>query len=156
MLAGTQRLRIVDRERAAQPWLSPDGRWLLCYNGEIFNYRQLRAELAGLGRELRSESDTEVVLEAFLQWGEHAVRRFRGEFAFAIADRQSGRTYLARDPVGVKPLYWSVRDGRLHVASEVKALVPVGRADHRGAAGRARLVRCAGRGPGAQAVRESA
>jgi asparagine synthase (glutamine-hydrolysing) len=125
VLAGTQRLRIVDRERAKQPWQSPDGRWLLCYNGEIFNYRQLRDELAGLGCELRSESDTEVVLEAFRQWGEHAVRRFRGEFAFAIADRQSGRTYLARDPVGVKPLYWSVRDGRLHVASEVKALVPV-------------------------------
>jgi asparagine synthase (glutamine-hydrolysing) len=125
VLAGTQRLRIVDRERAVQPWLSPDGRWLLCYNGEIFNYRELRAELITLGRELRSESDTEVALEAFRQWGEQAVGRFRGEFAFAIADRQSGRTYLARDPVGVKPLYWSVRDGRLHVASEVKALVPV-------------------------------
>ena len=109
-----------------QPWISPDGRWLLCYNGEIFNYRHLRAELIGLGREFRSESDTELALEAFLQWGEDAVGRFRGEFAFAIADRQSGWTYLARDPVGVKPLYWSSRDGRLHVASEVKALVPVG------------------------------
>jgi asparagine synthase (glutamine-hydrolysing) len=126
LLAGTQRLRIVDRERAVQPWMSHDGRWLLCYNGEIFNYRNLRAELIGLGRELRSESDTELALEAFLQWGEAAVGRFRGEFAFAIADLQSGRTYLARDPVGVKPLYWSSRDGRLHVASEIKALVPVG------------------------------
>ncbi len=126
LLAGTQRLRIVDRERAVQPWLSRDGRWLLCYNGEIFNYRHLRAELIGLGREFRSESDTELALEAFLQWGEAAVPRFRGEFAFAIADRATGRTYLARDPVGVKPLYWSSRDGRLHVASEVKALVPVG------------------------------
>ncbi len=126
VLAGTQRLRIVDRDRAVQPWLSRDGRWLLCYNGEIFNYRQLRAELIGLGREFRSESDTEVVLEAFLTWGEHAVGRFRGEFAFAIADRVNGRAYLARDPVGVKPLYWSTRDARLHIASEVKALVPVG------------------------------
>jgi asparagine synthase (glutamine-hydrolysing) len=125
LLAGTQRLRIVDRERAVQPWLSPDGRWLLCYNGEIFNYRHLRAELMGLAREFRSESDTELVLEAFLQWGDDAVGRFRGEFAFAITDRDSGWTYLARDPVGVKPLYWSSRDGRLHVASEVKALVPV-------------------------------
>ena len=126
LLAGTQRLCIVDRRRAVQPWLSRDGRWLLCYNGEIFNYRQLRAELAGLGRDFRSEGDTEVALEAFLQWGEDAVRRFRGEFAFAITDRATGWTYLARDPVGVKPLYWSIREGRLHVASEVKALVPVG------------------------------
>jgi asparagine synthase (glutamine-hydrolysing) len=125
LLAGTQRLRIVDRDRAVQPWLSADGRWLLCYNGEIFNYRQLRAELAGLGREFRSESDTEVALEAFLQWGECAVGQFRGEFAFAITDRDTGRTYLARDPAGVKPLYWASRDGRLHLASEVKALVPV-------------------------------
>ena len=124
--AGTQRLRIVDRDRAVQPWLSADGRWLLCYNGEIFNYRQLRAELIALGRELRSESDTELALEAFLQWGDDAVGRFRGEFALAITDRTSGRTYLARDPVGVKPLYWSVRHGRLHIASEVKALVPAG------------------------------
>ncbi len=126
LLAGTQRLCIVDRDRAVQPWLSSGGRWLLCYNGEIFNYRQLRAELINLGREFCSESDTEVVLEAFLTWGERAVGRFRGEFAFAIADRASGRTYLARDPVGVKPLYWSSRDRRLHIASEVKALVPVG------------------------------
>jgi asparagine synthase (glutamine-hydrolysing) len=124
VLAGTQRLRIVDRERAVQPWQSADGRWLLCYNGEIFNYRQLRTELIGLGRQLRSESDTEVVLESFLQWGEHAVGRFRGEFAFAIADRETGWAYVARDPVGVKPLYWSNRYGRLLIASEVKALVP--------------------------------
>jgi asparagine synthase (glutamine-hydrolysing) len=126
LLAGTQRLRIVDRERAVQPWQSADGRWVLCYNGEIFNYRQLRAELTRLGRALRSESDTEVVLESFLQWGEHAVGRFRGEFAFAIADRESGWVYVARDPVGVKPLYWCNRDGRLLIASEVKALVPAG------------------------------
>jgi asparagine synthase (glutamine-hydrolysing) len=122
VLAGVRRLRIVDRERAVQPWTTR--RWLLCYNGEIFNYRQLRAELGRLGRTFRSESDTELVAEAFDEWGEEAVRRFRGEFAFAIVDRASGRTYLARDPVGVKPLYWSLRAGRLHVASEVKALVP--------------------------------
>jgi asparagine synthase (glutamine-hydrolysing) len=128
LLAGTQRLHIVDRERAVQPWLSQDGRWLLCYNGEIFNYRQLRSELIGLGRQLRSESDTEVALEAFLQWGEQAVGRLRGEFAFAIADRHTGRVYLARDPLGVKPLYWSSCDGRLYVASEIKALVRAGAA----------------------------
>jgi asparagine synthase (glutamine-hydrolysing) len=126
VLAGTQRLRIVDRDRAVQPWQSADGRWLLCYNGELFNYRELRAELIRLGRDFRSESDTEVVLEAFAQWGDAAVARFRGEFAFAVVDRVTGRTYVARDPVGVKPLYWSARDGRLYIASEVKALVHAG------------------------------
>jgi len=126
LLAGTQRLRIVDPERAGQPWISADQRWLLCYNGEIFNHRELRDELRRLGRKFRSESDTEVVVEAFGQWGTDAVRRLRGEFAFAITERSSGRTYLARDPLGVKPLYWSASAGCLHVASEVKALVPVG------------------------------
>jgi asparagine synthase (glutamine-hydrolysing) len=126
LLAGVQRLKIIDRERAVQPWLSSDGRWLLCYNGEIFNYRQLRAELLRRGRRFRTDSDTELVLAAFDEWGEHAVGSFRGEFALVIADRGAGWIYLARDPVGVKPLYWSCRNGRLHVASEVKALVPVG------------------------------
>jgi asparagine synthase (glutamine-hydrolysing) len=129
LLAGTQRLRIVDRDRAVQPWMSKDGRWLLCYNGEVFNYQQLRTQLINLGREFRSDSDTEVVLEAVLEWGEHAVGQFRGEFAFAITDRVTGWTYLARDPVGVKPLYWTSHEGQLlYVASEVKALVPVGSA----------------------------
>src|SRR5712691_7019974 len=126
LLAGTQRLRIVDRRRAVQPWVSQDGRWVLCFNGEIFNHRELRAELAVLGRGFGTASDTEVLLTAFMQWGENAVTRLRGEFAFAIADRASGSVYLARDPLGVKPLYWSRSDGCLLVASEVKALVPSG------------------------------
>ena len=126
LMAGTQRLRIVDRERAVQPWRSADDRYVLCYNGEVYNHRALHAELAGLGHVFRTDSDTEVVLEAFLEWGEAAVRHLRGEYAFAIAERATGRTYLARDPLGVKPLYWSRAGGRLHVASEVKALVPVG------------------------------
>ncbi len=123
---GTQRLKIVDRERAIQPWSSPDGRWAVCYNGEVYNFRSLRSELAALGRELRSDSDTEVILEAFLEWGERAVHRLRGEFAFAVVDRIADRVYLARDPLGVKPLYWSRCGGHLYVASELKALVPVG------------------------------
>src|SRR5271166_580821 len=126
LLAGTQRLRIVDRDRAVQPWMSADGRWMLCFNGEIFNYRALRDELVRLGQRFRSESDTEVVLEAFTCWGEDAVRRLRGEFAFVIADRFADRIYLARDQVGVKPLYWSAGANCLHVASEIKALVAVG------------------------------
>ncbi len=125
LLAGTQRLRIVDPDRAVQPWISADERWLLCYNGEIYNHRALRGELRALGHAFSTESDTEVVMAAFAQWGDAAVRRLRGEFAIAISERSSGRTYLARDPLGVKPLYWSAARGRLHVASEIKALVPV-------------------------------
>src|ERR1700750_939075 len=104
-LLGTQRLKIVDRERAVQPWASADGRWAACYNGEIYNFRALRSELAGGGHVLGSDSDTEVLLEAFLEWGEDAVHHLRGEFAFAIADRAGDRVYLARDPLGGKPLY---------------------------------------------------
>ncbi len=89
-LLGTQRLQIVDRDRAVQPWTSADGRWALCYNGEVFNYRELRTELMDLGHQLRSSSDTEVVLEAFLEWGDAAVHHFRGEFAFALVERLTG------------------------------------------------------------------
>ena len=123
---GTQRLKIVDRERAIQPWISPDGRWAVCYNGEVYNFRSLRSELTGLGHQLRSDSDTEVILEAFAEWGEQAVHRLRGEFAFAVVDRAADQVYLARDPLGVKPLYWSRCGGHLYVASELKALVPSG------------------------------
>ena len=123
---GTQRLKIVDRERAVQPWSSANGRWAVCYNGEVYNFRSLRSELAALGHELRSDSDTEVILEAFLEWGEQAVHRLRGEFAFVVVDRAAELAYLARDPLGVKPLYWSRCGGHLHVASELKALVPTG------------------------------
>ena len=125
-LLGTQRLKIVDRDRAIQPWSSADGRWAVCYNGEVYNFRPLRSELAALGHVLRGDSDTEVVLEAFLEWGERAVHHLRGEFAFAIVDKAADRVYLARDPLGVKPLYWSRQDGHLYAASELKALVPVG------------------------------
>ena len=123
---GTQRLKIVDRQRAIQPWSSTDGRWAVCYNGEVYNFRSLRSELAALGHVLRSNSDTEVILEAFLEWGERAVHRLRGEFAFAVVDKAADRVYLARDPLGVKPLYWSRHDGHLYAASELKALVPAG------------------------------
>jgi asparagine synthase (glutamine-hydrolysing) len=123
LLAGTHRLRITDPAGGVQPWISADGRYLLCLNGEIFNYRALRCELKSLGRRFRTDSDTEVVAEAFCQWGETAVRRFRGEYALAIADRTDERIYLARDPVGVKPLYWSLAAGHLYLASEIKALV---------------------------------
>ncbi len=129
-LLATSRLCIVDRERAVQPWTSPDGRWALCYNGEVFNHAELRRRLAAQGHPQRSESDTEVVLEALLAWGDDALLEFRGEFAFALLDRLTGTVLLARDPAGVKPLYWARADGRLHIASEVKSLTTLGTAIH--------------------------
>ncbi len=129
-LLATSRLRIVDRDRAVQPWTSPNGRWALCYNGEIFNHKKLRERLSEQGNPQRSESDTEVVLEALLAWGEDAMLEFRGEFAFALLDRETGTVLMARDPAGVKPLYWARAHGRLHVASEVKALTSLGATVH--------------------------
>ncbi|MFU8871576.1 asparagine synthetase B family protein [Micromonospora sp. SL4-19] len=123
LLAGARRLGIVDRDRAVQPWVSPDERHLLCFNGEVFNHHELRAELTRLGYDFRSVSDTEVVLTAFRHWGEEAVHRLRGEYAFVVVEQATGRAYLARDPLGVKPLYWARGPGCLHLASEVKALV---------------------------------
>ena len=129
-LLATSRLRIVDRDRAVQPWTSPDGRWALCYNGEVFNHQQLRRRLQEQGHAQRSESDTEIVLEALLAWGDDAMLEFRGEFAFAVLDRTTGTVLLARDPAGVKPLYWARAHGRLHVASEVKSLTSLGARIH--------------------------
>ncbi|RKN15320.1 hypothetical protein D7147_26075 [Micromonospora musae] len=123
LLAGVRRPRVVDRERAVRPWTSADERWLLCYYGEIFNHRQLRAELSRLGQVFRGDSDTEVVLAAFERWGADAVHRLGGEYAFVVVDRSTGRAYLARDPLGGKPLYWAREPGCLHLASEAKALV---------------------------------
>jgi asparagine synthase (glutamine-hydrolysing) len=140
LLAGTQRLPIVDRERAVQPWT--DGRYVLCFNGELFNYQSLRAEL-GLGEDA---GDTAVLLAAFARWGAQAVRRFRGEYAFAVAEPGTGRVYVARDPLGVKPLYWAVSGGRLHLASEIKALVALRVPVHEVPGGRHGWA-CAGSGP---------
>lgn len=125
-LLGTARLKIVDRDHAVQPWRSADDRWALCYNGEVFNHADLRAELSRCGRRSVTASDTEVVLDAFLTWDEGALLKFRGEFAFAVLDRASRRVFLARDPVGVKPLYWAHLGADLLVGSEVKAFAGLG------------------------------
>lgn len=143
-LLGTARLKIVDRDHAVQPWRSADDRWSLVYNGEVFNFEQLREQLLAAGRQLRSHSDTEVVLESFLSWGEECLHRFRGEFAFAILDRATHRVFLARDPVGVKPLYYADRDGHLLVASEVKAFARLGVEVHEVAPGHAGWIKPGG------------
>ena len=120
---GHARLSIIDlSERGAQPMISPDGRYALSYNGEVYNFGDLRETLAATGVEFRSESDTEVVLQAFIRWGVDACKRFNGMFAFAIWDRLERRLTLARDRFGIKPLYWRHADQRLMFGSEIKAL----------------------------------
>jgi asparagine synthase (glutamine-hydrolysing) len=125
-LVATSRLKIVDRQHAIQPWRTGSGRHALCYNGEVFNFGSLRDRLVAEGVVLRSWSDTEVVAEAIAAWGTDALLQFRGEFAIALVDHDDGSVFLARDPAGVKPLYWARTGGRLHVASEVKALTGLG------------------------------
>jgi asparagine synthase (glutamine-hydrolysing) len=119
---GHRRLSIIDLSTAADQPLSKDG-LILAYNGELYNYRSLRAELTARGVTFRTESDTEVVLEAWRCWGCDALKRFRGMFAFALLDLRTGGLVLARDPLGIKPLYYLRRGGGLVFASELKALV---------------------------------
>ncbi|HXR26566.1 MAG TPA: asparagine synthase (glutamine-hydrolyzing), partial [Candidatus Baltobacteraceae bacterium] len=119
---GHRRLSIIDLSAAADQPLSKNGLTLV-YNGELYNYKELRAELASRGVSFVTTSDTEVVLEAWRCWGPDALRRFRGMFAFALADEASGDLVLARDPFGIKPLYYLPRGEGVLFASELKALV---------------------------------
>jgi asparagine synthase (glutamine-hydrolysing) len=119
---GHRRLSIIDLTAAADQPLSKHGLTLV-YNGELYNYKELRAELAGRGVRFATKSDTEVVLEAWRTWGQEALRRFRGMFAFALADTATGELVLARDPLGIKPLYYLPRGDGVLFASELKALL---------------------------------
>ena len=121
---GHRRLKIIDlSEAAAQPMVSIEHRYVLNFNGEIYNYRELRAELVEAGYWFRSDSDTEVALVALQHWGRAAVERFNGMFAFALWDRQERRLLLARDRYGVKPLYVARQGTRFYFASEQKAIL---------------------------------
>lgn len=120
---GHRRLAIIDlSEAAAQPMHSRDGRYVITYNGEVYNYRELRRKLEKAGSRFISNSDTEVVLEAVIRWGiDDAIQRFNGMFAFAIWDRQTRKLLLGRDRYGIKPLYvWQTSD-QIAIASEPKA-----------------------------------
>lgn len=123
LVLGHLRLSILDLSPLGhQPMSSADKTSWIVYNGEVYNFRQIRAELEPLGWQFRSDSDTEVILAAYSQWGLAAVERFRGMFAFALWDGRRGILHLCRDRFGVKPLYFSLRDGMLAFASESKAL----------------------------------
>jgi asparagine synthase (glutamine-hydrolysing) len=125
---GHRRLAILDLSPAgAQPMASPDGRLHIVYNGEIYNFRQLRRELEAEGRRFATQSDTEVILALYERDGFAMLGRLRGMYAFALWDEERRRLLLARDPLGIKPLYYSTEGAMLRFASQVKALVAGGR-----------------------------
>jgi asparagine synthase (glutamine-hydrolysing) len=124
VVLGHRRLSIIDLSEAGrQPMLDPTGTVAIVFNGECYNFAELRKELEAFGRRFVSSSDTEVILAAYLQWGERAIARLRGMFAIALWDSRDGSLLLARDRLGIKPLYYAQRQGRLLFASEVRALL---------------------------------
>lgn len=120
---GHRRLAVIDLAASSQPMISEGGRYALAYNGELYNFRELRKELEELGQKFKTSGDTEVVLQAMIVWGEEALARFQGMFAFAFWDRKEEKLVLARDPLGIKPLYFSWDGKKLLFASEIKALL---------------------------------
>ncbi len=124
---GHSRLKIIDISDAGnQPMRNEDGSVHLVFNGEIYNFRELRAELAGAGHVFASASDTEVILHGYEQWGPGVAQRLRGMFAYALWDSRLSRLVLARDRLGIKPLYYCCKDGALLFASQVRALLASG------------------------------
>ena len=120
---GIRRLSIIDVAGGHQPIDSVDGRYSIVFNGEIYNYRDLRESLVAVGAPLRTMSDTEVILALYEREGPECLDRLRGMFAFAILDRRDGAVFLARDRLGIKPLYYWQNGGRLAFASEIKAIL---------------------------------
>ncbi|MDU9404596.1 asparagine synthase (glutamine-hydrolyzing) [Pseudomonas sp. zfem004] len=123
---GHRRLAIIDLSPAGhQPIASVSQRYVMAYNGEVYNFRELRTELESLGYQFRSRTDTEVVLNALIAWGTKALERFNGMFGLALWDRQEQTLLLARDRYGIKPLYYSLQGQTLAFGSEQKAILAI-------------------------------
>jgi asparagine synthase (glutamine-hydrolysing) len=123
---GMRRLAIFDPVNGHQPMGTQDGRFQIVFNGAIYNFRELRAELEAAGATFRTACDTEVLLAAYAQWGEPCLNHLRGMFAFAVWDAQEQSLFIARDPFGIKPLYYAHAGPTLLFASEITALVTSG------------------------------
>ena len=128
---GMRRLAVIDLVTGDQPMFSEDKSIVAVFNGEIYNYRELRAELEGLGCRFATRSDTEVIVQGFSQWGDRVFGRLNGMFAIALLDRRNRSLLLARDHAGIKPLFYAWDGRRLAWASEIKALVASGLATRR-------------------------
>src|SRR5712671_6045236 len=120
---GHRRLSVIDVEGSNQPLISPDQDIAVIFNGEIYNYRALRRELADAGHIFTTNGDGEVLVHGWRQWGRQLLERISGMFAFAIWDRRRGELFLARDHLGVKPLYYAWHAGSFVFGSEIKALL---------------------------------
>jgi asparagine synthase (glutamine-hydrolysing) len=123
---GHRRLSIIDLATGDQPMLSTDGRYVIVFNGEIYNFLELRQQLAREGAIFRTRSDTEVILEGYRRWGVHVVKRLHGMFAFVLWDRQRLSAFGARDRLGIKPLCWTMHQGALIVSSTLEPLGALG------------------------------
>lgn len=122
---GHTRLAIIDLAGGRQPIQSVDGRFIIVFNGELYNYRSLRKELESMGHQFRTSSDTEVLLGAYVRWGPACLERFRGMFALAIYDTQACDLFLARDRTGIKPLYYHSGPSGFFFGSELKSILRV-------------------------------
>lgn len=121
---GHRRLSIIDLSEAAQqPMISMNNRYIISYNGEIYNFKELRVQLESLGHKFFSNSDTEVVLNSYIQWGEECLEKFNGMFAFAVWDCKKKFLFLARDKYGIKPIYYTFNEEGFVFGSEIKAIL---------------------------------
>ncbi len=125
LVLGHQRLAVIDLETGGQPMRSADGRYAIVFNGEIYNFRELRAELERAGRRFETHSDTEVLLAAYAEWGERMLDRLDGMFAFALWDALERGLFAARDRIGIKPFFYSIAGGGFAFASTLAAFLAI-------------------------------
>ncbi len=122
---GHRRLAIIDLSSGQQPMASDDGQFVLIFNGEIYNFKTIRADLIALGQTFQTHSDTEVILKAYMVWGAECVNQLQGMFTFAIWDKAQQTLFIARDRLGIKPLFYAIINDALYFASELKSITLV-------------------------------
>ena len=121
---GFNRLSIIDlSDRSDQPMISNDNRYIIVFNGEIYNYKELRFELEKEGHKFTTESDTEVLLRSFIHWGEGCLERLNGMFAFVIFDTETDNCFIARDRLGIKPLYIYTKGEKIIISSRLSIVL---------------------------------